>query len=772
MFRRRLVLFVFASLSTAALFLFMKLPVVLEAIAISKLEAIGATDIKLELDDVGLSSTQLGELSFILEKGGRRYSISSHDASVLYVFSDLFTGHLETVNIPKITVRVEEFSSGVASEQGSILSPDDWLSSIPFKKLNLEFLKLDWRTKEGRTWQVKINGTLGHDHELANAHFDIHTEKYGTQRFDLKLAPAGASQLQLSNVSTESAPVTYIKLNSGAWIYKNKQLHVDVGIDIDVQTLQQQLQRWGIVFIPQGSAGSITLKGPLHLQQGSKPSWQSAGKISLQLPSLKNIGKQFKLDAPVELALNEKQVQWQFGEGTLTSIKKVSVAKIRAKSMTAKLLKQASCNYQLESDEWACQPFTMNLVIPSIKNKKNSIAFAPSRLDVTSLTGTTDTWSSSLDVDLPSWLISIGNDKSAKQIRFDKVYGSIDASNEKLHAKLALVTPNTGVTLHVNAMHKIKSNSGKALYRLEPIIMPRHAGVFANTYSDWPAELLLDTGTIGIAGEIAWQQGELLPAAKASLAMKDVGGRHDEISFAGLDGTLDIIGLTTLRIRSRQKLHLANLDVGAPITDVTLQTEVLLPSGGQVKGTVTDIAMRVVGGEITGKQIEFDLAREQNPFTLQVSGVDVEELLKLEQEQGLIGTGLIDGELPLVLTRKGISMQDGQLSARKPGGKLKYSANEGVQTMAETNPGVKLLVTAMEDFTYKVLEAIVDYTPDGLLKLKVRLEGSNPELEGGRPVHLNVDVEDNVLELLRSLRLASEISEKIGERVQKRQSGK
>jgi len=771
--QRRFVIVVFLLLSIAVMVLLARLPAILEGVAVSKLEGLGAGQIRFKVANISLDAMQISELSFVLEHNAQRYSLSSRDVGLSYRFSDLVTGQLDEISLPEVSILIKALpGSDVSDRERSLPSPADWLGSIPFNVLNLEHLKLTLEADNGRTRHVEANATLNVGLSSANGRVDIHTDDYGTQRLEVSLAPAGMSRFVLSDMRTPSAPFTYFTLTSGAWTSTDNTLLADVGVDIDVDVLQQQLRHWGMDVIPKGASGSLMIQGPLLIPSNNPPSWRPKGKLALQIPRLENVADKLVVDAPLEMALDNDQIQWHVGKGGQVSVKKVQLDKTHINSILATLSNQAECGYQFETSDWSCEPFALALTVPSIKNQQHSVATSAGRLAFTSFAGRGRAWATSLDIDIPEWLIDIGKHKQVTQLKFDRVHGHIDASNEKIHARLAVVAPRGGATVHINATHAMKNNSGQAGYRLEPVDMQLYGSVFADTYSDWPIKLLLNAGTVGVTGKASWQQGDMLPLQQASLTMRNVSGAYDEFPFAGLAGTLDVSERDQLHITSRQGLSLASLNVGAPITDMTLQAEMLLRKGGKPSVTVTDLIMNVLGGKMIGKRIELDLAREQNPFTLQVSGVDVEEVLKLEQKQGLFGSGIIDGELPLVLTREGISMQDGQLLARKPGGKLKYSANEGVLSMAESNAGLKLLVTAMEDFNYNLLEADVGYTPDGLLKLKVRLKGSNPELEGGRPVHLNVDIEDNILELLRSLRLASEISEKIGEQVQKRQSGK
>lgn len=777
MSRRRLAMLVLLALSVAVLMLLANLPAVLERVAVAKLEGIGAKQISLKFSDVGLHTTRLAKLEFVVERNARRYTVTSRDIDMSYAVSDLLTGKIDTLTVAEIAVVVEDLPGGEVSSQEALAEtrlslPTVGLARVPFKAFQLGSLKLAVPAGNGRVHNINANGMMTIQQTSAKARFDIQANDASTQRLELQLLTTGMSRLVVSDMHTAATPLTYITLTSGAWQSGGGQLQADVGIDLDLQQLQQQLQRWGMHVIPAGTRGRLTARGPLRLPSNGVPSWQPRGTLALQLPNVDKLGKQLLLDAPLELAVTTEQLQWRVGKGSQLSVQKVTFNETRIPSVALKLATPASCDYQLGRGDWSCEAFALALTVPVINNKQTRVTTSTGKLELTSLGGSGHAWGASLAVDMPAWVITLGQAESAKQLKLDRLHGSIDASNENITARLALVAPRGGAALHINAAHVMKSNTGQARYRLPPVDMQLHASVFADSYSDWPAGLVLNAGSIELVGDVSWQQGVVLPSHKATLTLKNIGGAHNEITFAGLAATLDASGFDELQIKARQAVKLASLDTGTPITDISVQADMLWPQAGSPRLRFADLAMHVLGGKMSSQRIELDLGREQNPFSLQVSGVDVQELLKLEEKQGLFGTGIIDGELPLLLTAEGISMQKGQLVARKPGGKLRYSANEGVHSMAKTNPSVQLLLTAMKDFSYEVLEADVDYSPDGLLKMKVRLEGSNPELEGGRPVHLNVTVEDNILQLLRSLRLASEIGGKIGEQLQRRQLGK
>jgi hypothetical protein len=54
-----------------------------------------------------------------------------------------------------------------------------------------------------------------------------------------------------------------------------------------------------------------------------------------------------------------------------------------------------------------------------------------------------------------------------------------------------------------------------------------------------------------------------------------------------------------------------------------------------------------------------------------------------------------------------------------------------------------------------------------MLTINLQLKGTSPELDTRRPVHLNINTEQNLLSLLKSLRYAQGVSESIDQKVRR-----
>ncbi|WP_031303515.1 YdbH domain-containing protein, partial [Pseudomonas sp. EGD-AK9] len=152
---------------------------------------------------------------------------------------------------------------------------------------------------------------------------------------------------------------------------------------------------------------------------------------------------------------------------------------------------------------------------------------------------------------------------------------------------------------------------------------------------------------------------------------------------------------------------------------------------------------------------------------LRLSGLDLQQLFRVYPAEGLEGSGLLDGLIPLRLGAGGPSVEQGLIEARAPGGRLRFHSPR-IRAMGQANPGMKLVTDALEDFHYDLLGSSLDYDQSGTLRLGMRLQGRNPAIEQGRPIHFNINLEEDIPTLMASLQLTAKVSEIIQQRIQQR----
>ncbi len=293
------------------------------------------------------------------------------------------------------------------------------------------------------------------------------------------------------------------------------------------------------------------------------------------------------------------------------------------------------------------------------------------------------------------------------------------------------------------------------------------ANPLAKTLVDWPPLLELASGRLKGNGTLQLAAGSSAPSADLRLQLQQVGGIYDRSELRGLDARL------TAQLRGQRlelqlpELRLASLNPGIPLGPLQLradyQAELGTPLAGRLQLRQADSGL--LGGQLHVAPTRLDLARRPLQLPVQVRGVELAKLLAVYPAEGLSGTGILDGQLPLRIDRNGLSIDNGQLQARAPGGVLQFHS-ERIRAFGQSNPALRLATLALEDFHYDQLESRVSYDPQGQLLLALRLHGQNPALEGGRPVNLAINLEENVPSLLTSLQLSGRVNEAIQRRVQ------
>ena len=183
-----------------------------------------------------------------------------------------------------------------------------------------------------------------------------------------------------------------------------------------------------------------------------------------------------------------------------------------------------------------------------------------------------------------------------------------------------------------------------------------------------------------------------------------------------------------------------------------------LPEDWQHPSTVTMSAFSagLFDGRISIDHVDYDLRKKHAETIVQVSGIPLQKLLELQGTSKIQATGTIRGRLPVVLDGESFSIPDGLMDAERSG-KIIYSSTP--EERATANAGMRMTYEALGNFHYASLLSSITMTTDGNSRIALQLKGYNPEFQNGRPVNLNLNIEQNLLDLFRSLSISSGIEE-------------
>jgi hypothetical protein len=211
--------------------------------------------------------------------------------------------------------------------------------------------------------------------------------------------------------------------------------------------------------------------------------------------------------------------------------------------------------------------------------------------------------------------------------------------------------------------------------------------------------------------------------------------------------TFDSAGLQL----AESTLHIDSIEAGVSIE--TLQALVIAKDS---VFRLSQIHGEIFNGKFSSSQLWLD-GREQE-FDINFQGIDLSQVVALQQQPGIKITGNIDGDLPMLMNTHGISIDKGWASSLS-GGKLTIIDNPSFDSIKVQQPELALL----ENIDFSQLESKIKLNPDGWVFFDFALQGNNPDKK--QSVNLNYSHQENVLALLESIRLVKSVENRIEQKI-------
>ncbi|MDP1539484.1 MAG: YdbH domain-containing protein [Moraxellaceae bacterium] len=206
-------------------------------------------------------------------------------------------------------------------------------------------------------------------------------------------------------------------------------------------------------------------------------------------------------------------------------------------------------------------------------------------------------------------------------------------------------------------------------------------------------------------------------------------------------------------IASEQAVTITTANVGIPITDIKF-----LLQGQPEQWQLSQVQAKLLGGKATMSAIGWPNSSEQ---TLALEWLDLKQVTALQSNPNpdVSLSGYVSGSFPLTLNEGKLSIREGRLNNQQPL-RLKLNPSASFKAMASSNMAVQFALDTISELDVSVFDARLAMTENGWATLTASLSGVNPRA-GSQPIVLNYRHEENILDLLRSLRISEEISERV-----------
>ena len=462
------------------------------------------------------------------------------------------------------------------------------------------------------------------------------------------------------------------------------------------------------------------------------------------------------------------------------------INKLQIPQVDLTFLKTFMGTYDLPEQTWATSPLVVHVNAPHVTWRDKTLAIQRINLALNTLKGSRSTWETTGEI-VALGLRTTINDITPPTTNLKLLFS---VNQQSLQVNVLGQTSDTQVSLYGKLQQHLLTQEGRMQFKLAPITFSPSTVSLQQMIQPWPYPLDITKGSIGAVGNITWT----LPSAEVdspipkwqgetTLTIDDLSGLYDNMLFDSLSTAMTFTGRDTWTMPNPATLTLRQVQSGIEVSDISMKVHLSpLPNMLIPRVEISDFSSHMFGGEIFSDPFTFDSSQPKNQLTMHIKGMDIGEILKLEQQEGLEGTGLLDGTIPVTLAQDGIEVPTAKIAARPPGGVIRYQTSEATaEGVAQTSSQLDLVLQALNNFQYDVLRIEAHYQKNGTLLLNTRLEGKNPGLGEdtplnfngypinlqSKPIHFNLNIEENIPALLKSLRITQGIGEHIEDLLQK-----
>ncbi|MBY6211961.1 YdbH domain-containing protein [Microbulbifer agarilyticus] len=203
------------------------------------------------------------------------------------------------------------------------------------------------------------------------------------------------------------------------------------------------------------------------------------------------------------------------------------------------------------------------------------------------------------------------------------------------------------------------------------------------------------------------------------------------------------------------------VDAGVALNN--LHFDLTISASGDL--VLKDFSSELLEGALTSDMVKWNFGGEKRQSTFQFTGISLRALTTELESTNFSASGLLDATIPITTDAQGVTVEDGSLQSRPPGGRMRYYGAFSPQ-MLSSNPQLKLVAGALEDYTYRDIHGTIQYPLSGDLQLNLKLTGNSQAIDGKRDLIINLNLENNVPSMLRSLQASRDLTDVLEQQAQ------
>ncbi|AMX02943.1 intermembrane phospholipid transport protein YdbH family protein [Microbulbifer thermotolerans] len=334
------------------------------------------------------------------------------------------------------------------------------------------------------------------------------------------------------------------------------------------------------------------------------------------------------------------------------------------------------------------------------------------------------------------------------------IQGNLLLEDAMLHGESQLLSGP--VKLQAQWQHNLNNAEGTADFTFPKTSFSR-THPLSRAIEGLPVDIV--AGTLSASGRYSWPMGT---KDHIHLQLEQAAAVFGDSFAAGVAGEISLYRRGNLWLTDQpQAVQVDRVDFGLPIENIHFSISL---------DEKRDLAFNAVNAQLLGGTLEssrlvWNLDGEEHTGKIQIQGISLSELAREMEAENFAATGTLDLEIPMATSSEGVTVRRGQVKARPPGGRLRYYGAFSPQ-MLSGNPQLKLLAGALEDYNYRALSGTLDYPSSGDMRMQLKLVGRSQSVAADRDLIINLNLENNIPDMLRSLQASRDLTEALEKTLQ------
>ena len=503
---------------------------------------------------------------------------------------------------------------------------------------------------------------------------------------------------------------------------------------------------------------------------GDSQLWKLDGGFDLKLDAqgVKSPLQASRVTASIQgnLQSTEKSVQMQLLRGTKLVAQNLVSSNVEINKIELTQSNNAAVQYVRSSGEFSGSDMQYALRSMLLSNETSRIEIDDSRFVINRLQYGDDRLRVEAHINT-DWIKANHTNQSLAVSSFN---AELQLRDDEWQIQGSVNTDRASAPVTFEGKHHLGKNNGTATVSVDNFSLARNE-LIKEIVATTGLPLQFKQGSMAAHINLSWENlDDFDPTAELMLSVKNVAGDYAQNQFSELSTRIQLNGSRQRYLMEPIEVNIGRVNVGVPITNINFSFDRIEKAENKLPVVkLSELSGEALEGSIYAENIEVDLNRQVNDFSIYLFNLSLQQLLALHQTEDLIASGRFNGELPIRIQSKDFSIHAGWIKADEQGGVIKY---DGIEEVLVGNPNLELVADLLKDFRYNEMSAQIDLQPDGKILLATKLHGRSPNSEFDKQVNLNFNIEFNLWKFLESARLLTRIDQDISEQIISKQRNK